>query len=89
MKINSVIKNNLQISDFGIDRMKVLLSKGYKLARKSWNGKNLHVELCPGHYVGKMWLNDIIVIKQEGSDVANSWVPSMSDFLANDWFIVK
>lgn len=59
------------------------LEAGHKIARKGWNGKGMWVELrwcTPGinpHFV---------ILNAQGT--FDTWVPSVSDLLAEDWDIV-
>lgn len=63
------------------------LKLGSKIAREGWNGKGMHVQLDRG---GDYWESEILpffVIRNvKGS--FNTWVPSVSDCLAEDWSIV-
>lgn len=67
------------------------LKNGRKVARKGWNGKGMWVEMM------KMFthtpikdgrpLEPFLVIKNvQGS--YNTWVPSISDLLAEDWLLI-
>ena len=65
-----------------------LLKQGKKLARTGWNGKGLYVELDKG---GNYQFSEILpffVIKNSLNSF-NTWVPSVSDLLADDWDIAE
>lgn len=79
-----------------------LLKQGKKLARKGWNGKGMFVYLVAGgdypvqmdsvkqyadknnclHYEPYFAIRNI-------RETINTWVPSVSDLLAEDWMEVK
>ena len=59
-----------------------------KVAREGWNGKGMFVQLNRGMDYGFSELLPFFVIKNvKGS--FNTWVPSVSDILAEDWETVK
>lgn len=78
------------------------LKKGVKVARDGWNGKGMFVFIVPaGRFAaytkaaidiadedGKVNYNPYIAIKNVNGTVS-TWVPSVNDCLAEDWFIVK
>ena len=79
------------------------LKKGEKLAREGWNGKGLYVTLVPGlkdikpsvrmqeaHDIKR---DELITIEpyfqiKNAQGTFNTWVPSVSDLLANDWEVL-
>lgn len=63
------------------------LKKGSKVARTGWNGKGMYVELNKGGYYEYSELLPFFVIKNMLNSF-NTWVPSVSDLLAEDWLIV-
>lgn len=77
----------------------VALKKGCKVARAGWNGKDQYVYYVPANSyaaqtdVAKAQLGDTVpyraylAIKTVQNDVA-VWTASVSDALADDWFIV-
>lgn len=78
-----------------------LLKQGKKLARAGWNGKGQFVYfVAGGNYPAQMdaikgvFENDLVpyrpymALKTAQGDVA-TWVPSVSDILAEDWEIVS
>lgn len=85
--------------DFG-EALKALKS-GKKLARTGWNGKGMFVYLVPtGAYApctdiakslvnedGLVEYNPYFAIKTVTGKVS-TWVPSVNDCLADDWYIV-
>ena len=63
------------------------MKKGFRVARKGWNGKGMHIQLEHGKTYGDITLNDCFLIKNaRGYD---TWVASISDTLAEDWEIVE
>lgn len=76
----------------------IWLKRGKRLARRGWNGKNMFVYLInettdiefENEYDGfeldaKIQPYFLLI----SADVANTWVPSVSDILANDWYDVN
>lgn len=68
--------------DFG--EALLLLKQGYKLERKGWNEKGMFVYLVPETAI----YNAYFVIKNV-NEIVYTWVPSVNDCLAEDWFLVK
>lgn len=80
-----------------------LLKQGNRLARKGWNGAGQFVYYVPENKypannnpnspVVGLFENDLVpyraylALKTAQNDVA-TWVPSISDLLANDWVVV-
>jgi len=63
------------------------LKQGLRLRRAGWNGKGMYVELSNSMDYQSSDLLPFFVIKNT-SDSFNTWVPSVSDVLANDWQLV-
>lgn len=82
-----------------------LLKDGLKLRRKGWNGKDLVVALQPGYdkvkankhtrhvfdlRVGtELTVMPYFQILNRQTGEVNTWVPSVSDLLAEDWEVVE
>lgn len=78
------------------------LKNGKKVARKGWNGKGMFVHYVPaGNFksyteIGKsiadkddlVHYNPYFAIKNVNSTVS-TWVPSINDCLAEDWYVVE
>lgn len=78
----------------------VELKHGKKMCRKGWNGKNQFVYLVPGEWFeartdaaksfanldNKVKYNSYMAI-HNADDSVNTWVPSSSDCLAEDWIV--
>ena len=78
------------------------LKKGVKVARDGWNGKGMFVYLVPaGRFAaytevakdiadedGKVNYYPYFAIKNVNGTVS-TWVPSVNDCLAEDWFIMN
>ena len=84
---------------FGFGHAIEMLKKGYKVARKGWNGKNQFVELatcisykgnageivnCHHNNIGNKALAFVGT-----SGVQLGWLASQADMLAEDWYVVK
>lgn len=63
------------------------LKRGAKVAREGWNGKGLYVQLHKGGDYEFSELLPFFVIKNVKNSF-NTWVPSVSDCLAEDWELV-
>ena len=88
------------VFDFGYALM--FLKQGKKVARKGWNGKGQFVYYVPAdRYVakteaaksvmdkdGKVSYRAYLALKTAQGDIA-TWVPSISDCLAEDWEVVE
>ena len=76
-----------------------LVKRGHKIARKNWNGKNQFVYYVPkASYpactpIAKETFGDMVpyrdylALKTVNNEVA-TWVPSISDVLSDDWYVV-
>ena len=74
-----------------------LLKSGFKLARKSWNGKGMYISYVDqkewnSSVLERPWDEDLkprpwIGIKTVDNEYM-PWVPSQSDVLAEDWVLV-
>ena len=69
---------------FGFDVALQKLKEGKKVAREGWNGKGMYVQLNGGIDFGFSELNKYLVIKNVRNSF-DTWVPSISDLLAEDW----
>lgn len=60
------------------------LKLGERLTRDGWNGKGMHVEMVPATNINGQRFGDHFLLR--GVDgVYQSWVPSITDILAEDW----
>ena len=59
------------------------LKQGKKVARSGWNGKGMYIRYVPTTNS----LNEHLEIKNV-KDTFNTWVPSISDLLAEDWVVL-
>ena len=78
------------------------IKKGAKVSRDGWNGKGMFVFLVPaGRFSactkaaidiadedGKVNYNPYFAIKNVNGTVS-TWVPSVNDCLAEDWFVMN
>lgn len=60
------------------------MKNGEHVARNGWNGKGMFVYLVPTTEE----LNAHFIIKNV-NNTKSTWVPSVNDCLANDWFILE
>lgn len=67
-----------------------------KFARQGWNGNNMHVQVHGSIFTTQVNLGNgeyayiepfFVIVNKEKSRV-NTWVPSVSDLQANDWYEV-
>ncbi|MGP5531214.1 DUF2829 domain-containing protein [Psychrobacter celer] len=81
-----------------------LLKRGKKLARKGWNGNGMFVYYVPANSypvsrnnlgtMGGLFPDDMVpyreylALKTAQNDVS-TWVPSVSDALAEDWQLIE
>lgn len=88
-------------NEFDFERALAELKKGRRLQRSGWNGKGMYVLLMTnaisvGHSREMPYgaqLDPFFVIVSPGqrdgrSGAANTWVPSVSDILADDWMVL-
>lgn len=76
------------------------VKEGKRIARKGWNGKGMYVYYIPANSykatteVAREEFGDMVpynpyfAIKNVNNTVS-TWVPSVNDCLAEDWFIVE
>ena len=67
-----------------------LLKEGKKLAREGWNGKGMFIVFVPSKVINLneylVKFNQHFVIKNVDGSVS-TWVPSVNDCLAEDWYV--
>lgn len=72
------------------------IKHGYKIARSNWNGENLYVFLHEGYDTNENkyittdahnYMHPYFIIKCGDGELA-TWVPSVTDCLADDWYVV-
>jgi Protein of unknown function (DUF2829). len=64
------------------------LKEGKKVARNGWNGKGMYIQLHKGTDFEHAIIEPFLVIKNVKNSF-NTWVPSISDLLAEDWEVVE
>lgn len=78
------------------------LKKGYKVARKGWNGKGMWLVYVPGTLdvepspgspyslagFGKVTINPHIDMRTATGEMQPGWLASQTDMLAEDWELV-
>ena len=83
----------------------IALKKGFRIARKGWNGKRMHIALmggypmCPangGHALAHnvpigspVTIDPYISMKTANGTYQPGWLASQPDLLADDWEIVE
>jgi hypothetical protein len=65
-----------------------MLKSDHRLARGNWNGKDMYVKLVKAHDFEHAELCSYFVIKNVKNSF-NTWGPSISDLLADDWVLVN
>jgi len=64
------------------------LKAGLRLARKGWNGKGMHVIKSNIFTTSNMKIENEVLLLFNVQQQYNTWMPSITDLLANDWGIV-
>lgn len=62
----------------------IVLKQGKQIARKGWNGRGMYIRYVPA----TPYLNAHLELKNV-ANTYDTWVPSVSDVLAEDWCIVE
>lgn len=62
------------------------LKEGRKVARRGWNGKNIHLELQVPDKHSKMTLPYVFMKTVQGDLVP--WLASQTDMLSEDWVVI-
>ena len=63
--------------------------KGFCVSREGWNGKNMHVTRSKLYTPDNIQINNDCLLLFNVTGKYNTWVPSITDILAEDWRIVK
>lgn len=63
------------------------LKRGFKVTRKGWNGKGMYVQLNEARDFEFSELNQFLTIKNVKNSF-DTWVPSISDLLAEDYVFI-
>jgi len=87
--VNYATANSAMLSTLESKRLR-------KFARNGWNGKTVHVQVhgsIPTSQVEldngeKAYIQPFFIIVNNKSGVVNTWVPSVSDLQATDWYEV-
>lgn len=64
-----------------------ILKNGGRVQRSGWNGKGMYIQLHGGIDFEHAIIEPFFVIKNVKNSF-NTWVPSISDILAEDWEVV-
>ena len=63
------------------------MKKGMKIERAGWNGRGMYIQLNKAIDFDFSELNQFFTIKNTRNSF-DTWVPSISDILAEDWAII-
>ena len=77
-----------EVTTFGFGEAIKYLKRGLRVARKGWNGKGMWIEYCEGKNHSFSVIESFLLIKNIKNSF-NTWVPSISDLLAEDWEVVE
>ena len=84
------------IATFNFGEAIKYLKRGFKVARKGWNGKGIYLELQVPDEHSKMTLpyiyivtNGLITDNPNAPKGRVPWLASQTDMLADDWYIVE
>ena len=75
--------NDLENDQFDFSAALQYLKHGRKVARKGWNGKNMHIKLQAPDPNSKMTLPYIYMFTAQEDLVP--WIASQTDLLGEDW----
>ena len=84
----TIVSNNKDIMSEKINFGRALefIKEGKRAARYGWNGKNMYIYLVEGKTENGITYNPHFAIKNVNQSVS-TWVPSVNDCLADDWYI--
>jgi hypothetical protein len=95
---NEVIESTKEAFELGFEPVKQeffnfgqaleKLKAGEKVARHGWNGKGMYIQKNKGVDFEHAIIEPFFVIKNVKNSF-NTWVPSVSDLLAEDWTVVE
>lgn len=63
--------------------------KGFAIERAGWNGKNMHVTRTKLYTPDNIQVDNDCLLLFNVTGRYNTWVPSITDIMAEDWKIVK
>lgn len=72
------------VATFNFGEAVKYLKRGMKVARRGWNGKGMYIEYCNGKDHDFSIIEPFLLIKNVKNSF-NTWIPSISDLLAEDW----
>jgi len=65
------------------------LEKGLSIARVGWNGKNMHINILNLYTADNVPIDNKCLVLYNVHGKYNTWIPSITDLLADDWEIVN
>jgi len=65
------------------------LEKGLSIARVGWNGKNMHINILNLYTADNVPIDNKCLVLYNVHGKYNTWVPSITDLLADDWEVVE
>lgn len=63
--------------------------KGFCISREGWNGKNMHVMGTKLYTPENIQVDNDCLLLFNIYGKYNTWVPSITDIMAEDWLVVK
>ncbi len=66
-----------------------VVKEGKCIQREGWNGKNMHVMMTKLYTPENIQINNDCLVLYNVDGKYNTWVPSITDILAEDWSIVE
>lgn len=85
--IENDLLNKDHLNNLNFGQAIAALKDGKKIARIGWNGKGMYIQLHKGTDFEHAIIEPFLVIKNVENSF-NTWVPSISDLLAEDWEVV-
>lgn len=64
------------------------VKRGDCIARRGWNGKNMHVSMVSLYTADNIPMDNKCLVLFNVHGKYNTWVPSITDILAEDWEVV-
>ena len=66
-----------------------LLKGGKCIARNGWNGKGMHVTMTKLYTPDNIQVNNDCLLLFNVDHRYNTWIPSITDILAEDWEVIN
>jgi len=85
---NTEDMENTQKTGLSFGQALEALKKGLAVARVGWNGKNMHVMASKLYTPENIQVDNTCLVLFNVNRKYNTWVPSITDLLADDWEVV-